>query len=352
MNRVSEEKTSMTSRSDSFLPNFCNIQMVFAVVISVGLLAMVLAFGNSRTLAGFTHDLSLYSLFIQWVALSGIGLLCVLKRWLCGLTSWVSGVLVWLLFLLLTLVVSGLDIYLLEPQGTDAGHLFFVLRNLAISAIVTALALRYIYLQHLWRQQIIAESQARLQSLQSRIRPHFLFNSMNTIASLTRSRPELAEEVVHDLADLFRSSLSDAQHLSTLGKELELARGYLRIESQRLGERLQVEWDLEELPLAAKMPALILQPLLENAVYHGIEPASAPGKIHIAGRYRRQRVNISIRNTLPSTLGKGHRKGNRLALENIRQRLQGCFQEFGGLTLNEVDGEHQVRLFFPHPWNE
>ena len=101
------------------------------------------------------------------------------------------------------------------------------------------------------------------------------------------------------------------------------------------------------------MPALILQPLLENAVYHGIEPAETPGVIQVVGRYRRHRVNFSIRNTFPPKQTAGvRREGNRLALENIRQRLEALFAEEGGLVVSEVDGEHQVRVFFPHPWRE
>ena len=113
-----------------------------------------------------------------------------------------------------------------------------------------------------------------------------------------------------------------------------------------------MEWDLEDLPLDAKLPALILQPLLENAVYHGIEPSPDKGKMQIVGRYRRQRVNISIRNTKPPTPDKVHANGNRMALENIKQRLEGLYQEQAGLTHSEIDGDYQVRLFFPHPWNE
>ncbi len=189
-----------------------------------------------------------------------------------------------------------------------------------------------------------------MQALQSRIRPHFLFNSMNTIASLTRSNPALAEEVVEDLADLFRVSLGDVKRQSTLGKELELARQYLNIERHRLGERLRVEWDLKGLPESAMMPPLILQPLLENAVYHGIEPAAAGGAIRISGRYRRGRVNLSIRNSLPESSAGSHRKGNKLALENIRQRLAGLFGMQASLLESLVEGEHQVRLVMPHPW--
>lgn len=352
MREAAKETRGTIIGDDCFLPNFCNIHAVFAVVVTSELLAVVLSLSNSEVGADFSPNLSLYSLFIQWVALTWTASICLLRPQLCRLANGVTGMLVWALLLLITFGVSELSIYLLGLQKSLGDHLFFLLKYMSISAIVSALVLRYLYLQFLWRQQVVAESQARLQSLQSRIRPHFLFNSMNTIASLTRSRPELAEESIHDLADLFRASLSDAKNLSTLGEELELSLGYLRIEAQRLGERLTVKWDLVELPLDARIPALMLQPLLENAIYHGIEPAPGPGRIEIVGRYRQNRVNISIRNSQPHVPGEGHSKGNRMALENIRQRLHGCYQGQAGLTQNEVDGDYQVRLFFPHPWTD
>ncbi len=350
-----ENSTELSAASvgeSCFLPNFCTVHAVFAVVVTAQLLALVLTLNSSGVGAGFSSSLSLHSLFIQWVALTWAACICLLRPYLSRLPNWLAGMLLWLLILLITFGVSELSAYILESHNSGGGHWPFLLRNMSISAIVAALVLRYIYLQFLWRQQVIAESQAHLQSLQSRIRPHFLFNSMNTIASLIRSRPEVAEETIHDLSDLFRASLSDARNLSTLGDELELARGYLRIEVQRLGERLQVTWDLDELPLEAKMPALMLQPLLENAVYHGIEPAPEGGTIEIVGRYRRHRVNISIRNSQPPETSEGRSSGNQMAVENIRQRLQGCYQEQAGLTQSEVDGDYQVRLFFPHPWIE
>jgi two-component system sensor histidine kinase AlgZ len=174
---------------------------------------------------------------------------------------------------------------------------------------------------------------------------------MNTIASLTRSDPLKAEEVVENLADLFRVSLGDVQRQSTLGRELELARQYLSIERLRLGDRLQVEWEVEGIPESALLPPLTLQPLLENAVYHGIEPSTTGGSIRISGRYRKKRVNLSIRNTLPETPRKTHRQGNRLAVENIRQRLMGMYDQAAKLTESRIEGEYQVRIVVPHPWS-
>ncbi len=340
------EKGGVSGERQRFLPNFCAIQMVFAVVITAELLAITLTLASVESLQRFADVLSLYSLLIQWIALAGSGLLCITRGWLNRFSNTVAGVGAWLLLQLVTLLASWMALQVLE-----SGNGFeFILKNQGISAIVSALILRYLYIQYLWRQQVVAESQARFQALQSRIRPHFLFNSMNTIASLTRFNPELAEEVVYDFSDLFRASLSNAGRQSTLGDELELARGYLRIEKQRLDQRLRVEWDLEGLPEVAPLPALILQPLLENAVYHGIEPSAGSGVIHVNGRYRRKKVNLSIRNTLPPGLKASHRKGNRIALENIRQRLNGFFNNEASLIVAEVDGEYQVRVVFPYPW--
>jgi two-component system, LytTR family, sensor histidine kinase AlgZ len=332
-----------------YLPDFCGMRVVLAVIVGAELLAILLTLGELKnpTLETFYEALSLRTLFIQWVAISGALLLCLLRGQLNRLPADRAGVLAWAILL----GVTGLAV---AAARAVAGEIFpavagggFVLRSLAISAIVSALILRYLYLHHQWRRQVEAEAQARLQALQSRIRPHFLFNSMNTIAQLTRSDPPLAERVVEDLADLFRASLSDARCLSTLGEELELARGYLRIEGQRLGTRLQVEWQLAGLPEEMPVPALLLQPLLENAVYHGIEPSAVPGLVRVAGRPRGDGVELEIANSLPAAGASSHRNGNHLALENIRQRLAGCYGEAASLQVEEAEGLYRLRLRLP-----
>ncbi|MCU7810244.1 MAG: histidine kinase, partial [Candidatus Thiodiazotropha sp. (ex Notomyrtea botanica)] len=301
---------------------------------------------------GFLKQLSLISLLVQWIGLTTAGLLCLMRGWLLRLGNQMAGLTAFLLLMMMTALICLMTGWIDQAQGLE---LFkpdreLLLRAMGISAIVGLLVLHYLYLQYLWRRQIEAENSARLQALHSRIRPHFLFNSMNTIASLTRSDPELAERVVEDLADLFRVSLGDASRPSNLGRELELARQYLSIEEVRLGDRLQAEWDLKELPEQAMIPPMILQPLLENAVYHGIEPSAEGGIISITGCYRRRRINLSIRNSLPSADEVSHRQGNQLAMDNIRARLAGVFDMEASLTESHVDGEHQVRLVFPHPW--
>jgi two-component system sensor histidine kinase AlgZ len=189
---------------------------------------------------------------------------------------------------------------------------------------------------------------ARIRALQARIRPHFLFNSMNTIAALTRSSPAHAEQAVEDLADLFRASLSDANARITLRDEIEIARTHQRIEQLRLGERLVVHWDIDSLPLQAQVPSLIVQPLLENAVYHGIEMLPKGGTVSIVGRREAGALRIEIRNPIPAQADYGDREGNRMALENIRQRLELAWPGRTRVETEQTEGEFCARLIFPY----
>jgi two-component system sensor histidine kinase AlgZ len=221
----------------------------------------------------------------------------------------------------------------------------FVLRNVAIGLIVTGLALRYFYVAHEWRRSVELRAAARVHALQARIRPHFLFNSMNTIAALTRSNPPRAEAAVQDLADLFRAALSDKRDTITLAEELEVARTYQRMEQLRLGTRLQVEWKTESLPPEALVPGLMIQPLLENAIYHGIEPRPEGGTVTISGEVAGGLVTIVVRNPLDPI--PGLREGNRLALANIRERLSLMYGERALMKSGRFDAEYIVTLRFP-----
>jgi two-component system sensor histidine kinase AlgZ len=234
---------------------------------------------------------------------------------------------------------------MVSQSGMD--HAGFLFRNLAVSAIISALLLRYLYVQHQWKQQIQAEAQARVQALQARIRPHFLFNSMNNIAALINSDPQRAEQAVEDLSDLFRVTLREASERVTLAEEIEVSCRYLRLETLRLGDRLDVKWHINTLPMQRKVPSLILQPLLENAVYHGIEPLPAGGTVHITGCVEGPRIRITVRNPKPHIGSARHRKGNQIALNNIRLRLQLAFGGQTGVALREVGDEYEATMYFP-----
>ncbi len=339
----------------SFLPNFCSIGMAFAVVLGAQLLSFVLVLAGGWRPGQLWEQLSLISLYVQWIALSSALALCLARRPLTRCSDAAAGLGAWLAMMAVTAGAAettwALGEYMpLLPYDRDHGRWDLLLRSLGITGIAGALMLRYLYLHDQWRRQQVARSEARFQALQARIRPHFLFNSMNTLASLTRSDPARAESVVLDLADLFRAALADPEGGSTLGRELELAGQYLELEQLRLGERLTVEWDLEELPEDAPLPLLALQPLVENAVYHGIEPATCAGVVRIVGRYRRNRVNLSIRNSLPAQAEPTHREGNRVAMDNVRQRLEAMYPDRAALSVGRVDEEFQVRVVFPYPY--
>lgn len=188
---------------------------------------------------------------------------------------------------------------------------------------------------------------ANLQALQSRIRPHFMFNSMNSIAGLIRNNPELAEIALQDLADLIRVLMADARKLVPLAAEIETSKQYLKIEKLRLGNRLAVQWHLTSIPKKCFVPSLILQPLLENAVYHGIEPSFGGGVIDIDMRADKTRVQILIRNPLSDDGERSHRKGNQIAMDNIKQRLIRHFGEEASLSSLRRNDVHITKIIFP-----
>jgi len=226
-------------------------------------------------------------------------------------------------------------------------HAGFLLRSLGVGFIVSALALRYFYVSAEWKRSIEMEALARIRALQARIRPHFLFNSMNTIAALTRSSPERAEQAVEDLADLFRASLSDATSRISLKDEIDIARTHERIEQLRLRDRLRVQWDVDGLPMRVEVPSLILQPLLENAVYHGIEMLPGGGAVSIVGKRVDGMLQIEVRNPIPAQQGYSEREGNRMALENIRQRLELAWPGRARIETEQSGNEFCARLIFP-----
>ena len=341
-----------------FLPDFCNVRMVFAVVIISELLAIVLTLAPMQPQDSRWNDLSITSLFVQWVGLSSAALLCVSRPWLSRLREGLAATISYLLLLLTTLALTE-AVYWLNQHlrftaidtshwRLDGWHGELLLHNMGISAIVGAMVLRYFYVQHQWQQNVRAESQARLQALQSRIRPHFLFNSLNTIASLTQINPDQAEVAVENLADLFRNSLADAGHQVSLADELTLAHRYLDIEKLRLGERLQLRWCIDELPKDAQVPRLLIQPLLENAIYHGIEPLTHGGTIGIDGHVYDDDLYITISNPVSKQHGEAQREGNRIAQENIRQRLAALYGERGRLTVQADTDTYLTTVILPY----
>ena len=342
-----------TPGKTSFLPDFCTVRMVFIVVLIAELLAIVLTLVEDAFLIDGIAALALKSLFIQWVALFSVAVLCFARPYLGMISDARAATVSYLLVLVVTLLITESSWWF--SNNTPAlgnlipgTHAAFFLRSMGISAIVSALALRYFFVQHQLRRNIESEGEARIQALQARIRPHFLFNCMNIIASLTRTQPDLAEQAIEDLADLFRSSLSDVKKFSTLAEEFSLCRRYLRIEGHRLGKRLQVNWEIDELPVHARLPALTLQPLLENAIYHGIEPNNQGGIINIGGKFAGNKIILWIDNPLPPAGYITRYEGNQMALENTRQRINAYYEGEGKLDIHSINGRYRVELTLPY----
>ena len=194
------------------------------------------------------------------------------------------------------------------------------------------------------RARMPAATTARLAELQARIRPHFLFNSLNSAIALVREEPAKAESLLEDLSELFRHALADAKEAVALKQELELARHYLAIEQVRFGERLRIEWSIDESASRAKLPPLILQPLVENAIKHGVEPSPTGATVRVSTRRRGDVVVIKVTNTVPAGTGV---RGNGLALDNVRQRLRLLHDLEGRFQSVLIDGVFQVRLEIP-----
>lgn len=314
-----------------------------AVAVLVGeLLAIVLLFsGGNVTWVRF----ALNSLFVQWVVLCSSGVLCWTRRYLeqFGLAN---GALVAFLLVITVTFIVGVTADRVMAEPGQAVNWPTVGSQLLISGIITGMVLRYFFVQQKLRDQEQAELESRIQALQSRIRPHFLFNSMNIIASLIATDPDTAELVVEDLSELFRASLNDAGNQVDLTDELALCERYVRIEGLRLGDRLSVDWDVDTDLGGVKIPLLTLQPLLENSIYHGIQPLPEGGTIRVQVGIVDDEVQVVISNPLPGA-GSGQSEGNRMAVSNIKSRLGVMYGNTAALTAEEIDGQYVTRLNYP-----
>ncbi|MEE9396934.1 MAG: histidine kinase [Methylococcales bacterium] len=350
------KRQSSLHPSERYLPDLGDIQTVFMLVLFVQLLAFVLelADGSSTPLSGLWSDLGLKSIFILWIALVSAVVIYPMQAFLSQCKEMIQGLIVFAIVQTVTLLVSWIiydympqqELILFTEEIESIGEQYF--RNIAISSIVSALLLHYLYIQSQWRKQVRAESEARLDALQSRMRPHFLFNSLNTIANLCRVDPDVAEDIVLSLAELFRACLKSEARLVPLIEELSLIHQYLRIEKQRLDERLRFVLDLDALPQDALVPPFSLQPLIENAIYHGLELASEGGELAVQGQLDKDKITIIVRNSIPEQQTVSTRPGNGLAVESIRTRLQSSFPDQSQLFISTVEGVYQVRLVFPY----
>ena len=336
--------------AQAYLPDFCAAGVIFVVVLVAELVAILLTLASHTTPGTFLTELAKMSMFILWLGLLGAGILCKIRPWVEKFGATKAFVFSFILLEILSIAIAEITYRLTSIYGQAViisdSHAAFILRTFAISSIVIALAMRYLYISSEWRRSIVLEAESRISALQALIRPHFLFNSMNTIASLTRSNPKQAEQAVEDLADLFRANLGGPRDRTSLKEELEVAAIYQRIEKLRLGERLTVNWNVSELPMRALIPSLTIQPLLENAIYHGIELLPNGGEVTINGVRTADNLEIEICNPVPldPPTDKG---GNQMALSNIRQRFELAYGTKAAVTVDESDDAFRIKLMFP-----
>jgi two-component system sensor histidine kinase AlgZ len=328
------------------LPDFCRLPAVFAwfVVGALTVTVMWLAPGQTRGWSGY----SVAVLFVSWLALVIAVLLCKSRPWLQRLPGRWPYLGAWLLIMLIVVAASAavhwLDASLQMPFIT-ASMGAFVRDNAVITALLGAAMLRYFYVLAQWQARLAAVTRAQVGALQARIRPHFLFNSMNTVAALIRVDPAAAERTVEDLSELFRAALGSPERGDgTLGEELELIERYLAIEQLRLGPRLRIRRELHALPADFPLPRLLLQPLVENAVRHGIQPLREGGEVLLRGARDGDGIRIEISNPLPpqpGTAGNGH------GLRSVRQRVAFRYGPRAVVEAGPHEGNYIVLLRLP-----
>jgi two-component system sensor histidine kinase AlgZ len=318
------------------LPDFRNLGVIARILVIANLAIVGIAAVRGRDLDTFTAAMSDTALVAAPVLLVMLILLYVAAPALLRLPYATA-----LGIIFATVVALSALVWAATREDRPAEEL---LRAGGFALLLAAFIAGYFHLRNRAFSPALAE--ARLQALQARIRPHFLFNSLNAVLSLIRTDARRAETAIEDLAELYRMLMTDTRTLTSLEREIEVTRQYLNLEHLRLGERLRVEWDVAGAPGDALVPPLLLQPLVENAVYHGIEPGADAGVIRIAITRDGDRVRVVLTN--PYHPEYQHRQGNRMALANIRERLALHFDAEAKLDAGVNGTNYEIGMIMPY----
>jgi two-component system, LytTR family, sensor histidine kinase AlgZ len=320
------------------LPNFRNLGILLRIGVIANVFAFAAAVVKSPGLPALWQQVIEICAVVEPFLILSLLVLAALNGWLGGLPYWAGAVAVTGLQLALTTLLFMAAQPMLGPEPVSLAR-YWLLVSLATLALLAYFDLR-------GRALSPSLTEARLQALQSRIRPHFLFNSINAVLSLIRQEPRRAETALEDMAGLFRMLMADNRELTPLAREVELCRQYLAIEQLRLGERLRLEWRIDRMPGDALVPPLVLQPLIENAVYHGVEPRVEPSVVSVNIYVEDNHVHAVLRNPYREA-GSNH-AGNRMALANIRERLQLHFDVEATLQTKTENGMYEVHIVMPY----
>jgi len=333
-----------------FLPDFCTGARVLRVLMVCEAVAVVLALGGSLTNELGTRFL-LLSIYLQWIGVCSAASLCLIRSYAGHMSARGIVALAYLTLLAVTFAITEITFVAGRYTGfglllEDASHLGFIARSLGICAVVAALSLRYFWLRSAWQHRAESEMRARLEALQARIEPHFLFNTLNSVAALIAIRPAQAEHALEDLAALLRARLSsDVPATTTLDEEMLLIQAYVRIEQLRLGERLNMEIRIEDGARGCRLPTLSLQPLVENAIGHGVARLSEGGTVALTADVVDGRLVITVTNPLAARSPAV--PGNRQALANIRHRLGLRYGDAATLSITQDSERFIVEMQLP-----
>ena len=326
------------------LPNFRNLGVTLRILLISNGLVVLLAFLQASSWADVPQHMTQIAILFAPILLTSLLLLWLVQPWLhrLGYRRSVLAVNTLVVAVALTIYFLGGDLY--RPlKGDD--QVFELLRYVLLNVLVCGILLLY------FRLRIKALSRAlddaRLQVLRARIRPHFLFNTINAVLGIIRSQPKQAETALEDMADLFRMAMSDENDLVPVGKEIQLCKQYMSLEQLRMGERLRVDWQITDVPDDALIAPLLLQPLLENAVYHGIEPLPQGGCVNIVLRRNGHALQIKVENPCPLHPEFPHH-GNRIALRNIRERLDLLFDVEAHYQFESGRDFYRVEISLPY----
>ncbi|WP_449301887.1 sensor histidine kinase [Pseudoxanthomonas mexicana] len=338
----------LAARPSSPLDALWQTSVVVWVLLAGEGLAAILALAPSGDGNRWIH-FGVGSLAIQWILLTTLGSLYVLRR---PISAWRPASVAYVALILLVLstwLVFGLSTWLLADLWPmdRVERLRWLGRLTALALTVGALGLAAFQNHWRTRQLAVRVAQSELEALQARIRPHFLFNTLNTGAALVHQRPEEAERLLLDLSDLFRAALAGPREIS-LADELSLVRRYLEIEGLRFGDRLRVTWSLPEALPAIAVPALSVQPLVENAIRHGVEPAASGGDVSVEVVEADGVVQITVGNALPATPVRPT-AGHQVGLSSVRARVQAMTQGRGSVETQAKDGRYTAILRLPMP---
>ena len=332
----------------SVLPDFCRKESLSFLLLYAQVVPLLLVLSDNTTpLTSLLLKLGALSLLTSGACLICAAIYCRIRDALAEYSAsrqlWLS----WWIVVIVALIYSQAVYWIFYVSGypLPVDFFAFVARCVLVAALAGVLLVRYFYLVYRSQMTAQAESDAQIQALQARIRPHFLFNSLNSIAALIEIKPEAAVTTIEDLAELFRVTLAPRQKVMTVADELEVTEAYVRIEQQRLGERLQMVWRVDDAARAIELPLLTLQPLVENAVYHGIEQMPNGGQLTISATVADQTLTLEVVNPVYEFARKS--SGNRVALDNIHQRLRLLYGEKAQLSTQRMGAQFVARIVLP-----